>query len=84
MPFDDELTFEREVVKALIQYKWEPEVLKNKTEEDLIRNWAQILFDNNRSIDRLGDYPLTDGEMSQIIEQINGLRTPIKLNGFIN
>lgn len=84
MPFDDELLFEKEVIKALIQYKWEPEVLKNKSEEDLIRNWAQILFDNNRSIDRLGDYPLTDGEMAQIIEQINALRTPIKLNGFIN
>ena len=84
MPFDDELKFEKEVVKSLITYKWEPEVLKYKTEEELIDNWARILFDNNRSIDRLGDYPLTKGEMAQIMEQISALRTPIKLNGFIN
>lgn len=29
-------------------------------------------------------YPLTDGEMQQIVEQIASLRTPLKLNGFIN
>jgi type I restriction enzyme R subunit len=33
-----------------------------------MQNWANILFENNRSIDRLNDYPLTDGEMQQIIE----------------
>lgn len=60
------------------------EVIKNPTEQDLIRNWAKILFDNNRGIDRLNNYPLTDGEMQQIIEQITELRTPLKLNGFIN
>lgn len=27
---------------------------------------------------------MTDGEMQQIIEQITELRTPLKLNGFIN
>ncbi|MDD2466456.1 MAG: hypothetical protein PHI97_20860 [Desulfobulbus sp.] len=27
---------------------------------------------------------LTDGEMRQILEQITTLRTPLKLNGFIN
>jgi type I restriction enzyme R subunit len=50
----------------------------------LIDNWAQILFDSNRDIDRLNNFPLTDGEMQQIIEQINILKTPLKLNGFIN
>ncbi|MDU5226626.1 MAG: DEAD/DEAH box helicase family protein, partial [Streptococcus sp.] len=59
-------------------------VLKNYSEEDLLRNWADILFENNRDIDRLNDYPLTDGEMQQIIEQIVSLKTPLKLNGFIN
>ena len=43
-----------------------------------------ILFENNRGIDRLNNYPLTNGEMQQIMEQINNLRTPLKLNGFIN
>ena len=60
------------------------EVLVNPTEEQLIANWAKILFENNRSVDRLGEYPLTNGEMQQIIEQINTLRTPLRLNGFIN
>ena len=35
-------------------------------------------------MDRLNDYPLTEGEMGQILEQIKSLRTPVKLNGFIN
>ncbi len=59
-------------------------VLRHPTEQDLIQNWAKILYDNNRGIDRLNNYPLTDGEMQQIIEQITELRTPLKLNGFIN
>ena len=50
----------------------------------MLRNWANILFENNRDIDRLNDYPLTDSEMQQILEQIEALRTPLKLNGFIN
>lgn len=50
----------------------------------MIDNWANILFENNRGIDRLNNYPLTNGEMQQIMEQINNLRTPLKLNGFIN
>ena len=37
-----------------------------------------------RDIGRLNDYPLTDGEMQQILEQITSLHTPLKLNGFIN
>lgn len=59
-------------------------VLKNKTEKDLIENWANILFENNNIRDRLNDCKLTEGEMWQIIDQINQLRTPLKLNGFIN
>ena len=66
------------------KYGWEPEILRYKTEEDLIQNWKQILFENNRDVDRLNDVPLTDGEMQQILVQITRLRTPLKLNGFIN
>ena len=62
----------------------EKNVLKNYSEKDLLRNWADILFENNRDIDRLNDYPLTDGEMQQILEQVVTLKTPVKLNGFIN
>ncbi|MCM3602465.1 HsdR family type I site-specific deoxyribonuclease [Robertmurraya korlensis] len=84
MVFDKELDFEESLVELLSHKGWEPEVLKYPTEEYLLKNWADILFENNRGIDRLNDYPLTSGEMQQIMEQITTLRTPLKLNGFIN
>ena len=83
--FDDELKFEAALIELLhTRYGWEKEVLVNPTEEQLIANWAKILFENNRSADRLSEYPLTEGEMQQIVDQINVLRTPLRLNGFIN
>lgn len=85
MAFDKEADFEEALIKMLTDScGWEKTVLKYKTEKDLIRNWADILFENNRGIDRLNDSPLTDGEMQQIIEQIGNLKTPLKLNGFVN
>jgi type I restriction enzyme R subunit len=85
MIFNRESEFEDALINALTtQYGWEPKVIKNPTEQELIANWAGILFDNNRDIDRLNNCPLTDGEMKQIIDQIINLRTPLKLNGFIN
>ena len=84
MAFNNESDFEDALIKMLSENGWEKEVIKYPTEKDLIKNWANILFENNRSIDRLNDYPLTDGEMQQIIEQIETLKTPLKLNGFIN
>lgn len=84
MSYNCEADFEAAVIKMLSEKGWEKDVLKNYTEEQLIQNWANILYENNRSIDRLNNYPLTNGEMQQIIEQINALRTPLKLNGFIN
>lgn len=84
MFFDKEADFELAVIELLKNSGWTGGVIKNPTEEELIRNWANILYENNRGIDRLNDYPLTDGEMGQIIEQINNLKTPLRLNGFIN
>lgn len=84
MVFNKESDFEESLIEVLSHKGWEPKVLKNPSEEDLIKNWANILFENNRGIDRLNNYPLTSGEMQQIIEQITTLRTPLKLNGFIN
>ena len=84
MTFQKEADFEEALIKVLADKGWEKGVIKNPTEQDLIRNWAKILYDNNRGIDRLNNYPLTDGEMQQIIEQITELRTPLKLNGLIN
>lgn len=84
MAFQKEADFERALIQVLMTKGWENTVLQHPTEQDLIQNWAKILFDNNRAIDRLGDYPLTESEMQQILEQITQLRTPLKLNGFIN
>ena len=84
MAFTKEADFEEAVVKLLIERGWKDGVLKNYTEQQLIQNWANILFENNRGIDRLNDYPLTDGEMQQIMEQVTNAKTPMKLNKFIN
>ena len=82
--FSKEADFELAVISELSQRGWEKDVIKNPTEADLLNNWAVILFENNKGIDRLNNVPLTDGEMQQIMEQITELRTPLKLNGFIN
>lgn len=79
-----ESDFEEALIKVLGERGWEKEVIKYPTEKDLLKNWAKILFENNRSEDRLNNCPLTDGEMQQIIEKIHYLRTPVKLNQFIN
>lgn len=84
MIYTKESFFEKDVIDLLQEVGWEKEVLKWKSEKELIENWKNILYENNRDIDRLNDYPLTDSEMNQIIEQITSLRTPLKLNGFIN
>ncbi len=84
MEFGREADFEDALIRVLQTKGWEKEVLRYPTEQDLIRNWADILFQNNRQQDRLGDFPLTEGEMQQILEQVACLRTPLNLNGFIN
>ena len=51
MAFTKEADFEEAVVKLLIERGWKDGVLKNYTEQQLIQNWANILFENNRGID---------------------------------
>ena len=82
--FTTEAQFEQAFIEVLTYKGWEPEILKHKTEAELLQNWATILFENNRQRDRLNDVPLTTSEMQQIIEQIKELKTPLKLNGLIN
>ncbi len=84
MVFDNELAFEKAFCQLLTTKGWESEILHNPSEKELLANWARILFENNRGIDRLNEQPLTDGEMQQIIESIIALRSPLALNGFIN
>lgn len=82
--FKKELDFERALITALQSYGWENTVLTCPTEQDLLQNWADILFENNRDVDRLGDVPLTAEEMGQLVEQIKERKTPLNLNAFIN
>ncbi len=83
--FTSEQAFEDALVEVLEKdYGWRNGTINRPSEQDLLDNWAQILFENNKGIDRLNGCPLTHGEMAQIIEQIVELRTPMRLNGFIN
>lgn len=84
MTFSKESEFEQAVINELTKHGWDTEILKNQSEADLLGNWAAILLENNKELDRLNGVPLTEGEMQQIMEQITELRTPLKLNGFIN
>lgn len=82
--YNREADFEKALIAALQNYGWEKQIIHRPTEEDLIQNWANILYENNRGIDRLNDCPLIREEMDELIEQIQKLRTPLALNGFIN
>lgn len=82
--FEKEADFEKALIAALQSYGWEKEVICNPTEKDLIKNWADILFENNRNIDRLNDCPLIEEEMDELLEQVKNARTPHAINGFIN
>ena len=82
--FNEEKDFEEAVIKALIEHGWESDVIRYPSEEDLIQNWANILFNNNKQGTRLNDQPLTSGEMAQILDQIRNLQSPMALNEFIN
>ncbi len=82
--YDSELQFEHDLIAFMATKGWSSEVLKNCTEQQLIDNWANILYQNNSGIDKLNGCPLTPIEMQQIIQQVNELHTPLALNGFIN
>lgn len=84
MGFDKESDFEKALIDVLQSKGWEGQVLYHPTEQDLIDNWTQILFENNREIDRLNDVPLIPEEMDELLEQIRSLKTPLALNGLIN
>lgn len=82
--FKNEAEFEAALVNRLKDFGWTGGVLHQPDEQELLDNWAHILYKNNPGIDRLNGCPLTQGEMQQILEQIAALRTPMRLNGFIN
>lgn len=83
-PFSKELDFEKALAELLTHHGWEKAILINPTEKQLIKNWAAIIFNNNRDINRLGDQPLTDTEMQQVMDQVNKCKNPYERNQFIN
>ena len=83
LPFTREQDFEEALVRLLPQHGWEPHAIKNPTEEVLIKNWAAIIYNNNRDVNRLGDFPLTDSEMQQIVSQVDALQSPYEVSQFI-
>lgn len=83
-PFLKELDFEDALANLLPQHGWDSKVIKNPSEKDLVKNWAEIIYNNNREITRLGDYPLTPSEMEQIMVQVDALKNPYEISKFIN
>lgn len=81
--FNKEADFENALIALLATKSWEKEVLRYPTEEKLIANWQEHLNKTNQHIDKL-DVPLIRSEMNQILEQVQALKTPYALNGFIN
>lgn len=61
MIFNKESDFEDALIKVLRTKGWEDTVLEYPTEEELIQNWADILFENNKHKDSLNGCPLTSG-----------------------
>ena len=59
----------------LLGHEWN-EVIMNPTEEQLVENWARIIYDNNREIDKLGNHPLTASEMQQVMDKVNMVSSP--------
>ena len=82
--FVRESAFEQALVDLLPHHGWESNVIVQPTENDLVKNWAAIIYGNNRDISKLGNAPLTDSEMRQIIDQVNLCDSPYVVNKLIN
>ena len=83
--FIKELAFEQALANLLhTSHGWDGGIMMNPTEEDLVQNWANILYDNNRDINRLGNAPLTKTEMQQVIDHVNMCASPFEMNRLIN
>ena len=62
-----ELNFEADFITALQSAGW-GEVLRNKTEKELIENWKEIISERNTAA--LNGVPLSDSEMSIIVAEM--------------
>ena len=46
-PFEKELEFENALCELLPNHGWSTEIMHHPTEQDLIDNWANIIYDMN-------------------------------------
>lgn len=69
--FVSEAAFEDAVVHNLTRlHGWSKAVLNSPTEQDLIENWAEIIFKNNNTLERLNGVPLSKSEIETLVQAI--------------
>lgn len=82
--FSSEAAFEDAVIEALTQrHGWSKQVLNYPTVENLVDNWAQVIFKNNSGSRRLNGVPLSAGEKRQLVETVSTLSTPADVQRFL-
>ena len=86
MAFYDETPFEKALIHKLteIDNQWSKNVLEFKDEKYLLDNWADILFQNNNTTDKLNNCPLTETEKQQLLNYVNNKNTPYLINRLLN
>lgn len=71
--FASELDYENELIRLLEQNGWNNDsfvnVLNNPSEQDLVDNFAKIVFANNGESSKLNGVELNDKEINQILER---------------
>ncbi len=94
MQYKSEKNFEDDVVNCLREYGWKgfPDksnpskqynvILGNVTEKDLIENWKNILYENNKDI--LNGIELSNDEMNQVIQKVQNCQNFVDTNTLIN
>lgn len=82
--YASEAEFEDAVVDALTtRHGWSKNVLMYPSVDDLVDNWAEIIFRNNNTPHRLNSVPLSAGEKQQLVEQVSALATPADVQRFL-
>lgn len=74
--FQNEQAFEDALVDELTsKHHWSPKVLNQPSEDDLLDNWADIVFRSN--MESLNGFPLTKSEKDKLLSGlVNGCSTP--------
>lgn len=79
--FISEAAFEDAVIQNLTElHGWSRKVLNHPSEQDLIDNWADIIFENNNKLDRLNNVPLSDAEKQTLIQEIAQFSKPSEVH----